>query len=192
MSSVTTAAPRTLGDVIPGGLVRNIALVVGGAVLVGLSAQVAIPLPFTPVPLTLQTFAVLLTGAVLGSLRGLLSMLLYTLVGVAGFGWFAGHHSGWQFASFGYILGFIIAATLVGRLAEGGADRTVGRTILMMVLGNVVIYAAGVTWLMAFTHMSLPVALAKGVVPFLIGDAIKIAVAAAVLPATWRLVNSRR
>ena len=95
MSSITSVSPRTLADVIPGGLVRSIALVIGGAALVGLSAQVVIPLPFTPVPLSLQTFAVLLVGAALGSWRGLASMALYLLVGIAGVPWFAEGNSGW-------------------------------------------------------------------------------------------------
>ena len=95
MSSVTSVSPRTLGDVIPGGLVRSIALVFGGAIFVGLTAQVSIPLPFTPVPLTLQTFSVLLVGAALGSLRGVCSMALYLLAGVAGVPWFADQQSGW-------------------------------------------------------------------------------------------------
>jgi biotin transport system substrate-specific component len=148
MSSVTSVSPRTLGDVIPGGLVRSIALVIGGAIFVGLTAQVSIPLPFTPVPLTLQTFSVLLVGAALGSLRGSASMALYLLVGVAGVPWFANHQSGWNLASFGYIVGFVGAAWLVGRLAERGADRRVLPTIGMMALGNLVIYVFGVAGLM--------------------------------------------
>ena len=120
MSSITSVSPRTLADVIPGGLVRSIALVIGGALFVGLSAQVVIPLPFTPVPLSLQTFSVLLVGAALGSLRGLISMALYLMAGVAGVPWFASQHSGWAFASFGYIVGFVAAAWLVGMLAERG------------------------------------------------------------------------
>jgi len=191
MSSISLS-PRTLGDVIPGGLARSVALVVGGAVFVGLTAQVAIPLPFTPIPLSLQTFSVLLVGAVLGSRRGLASMALYALAGVAGVPWFSQHHSGWAFASFGYILGFVLAAWLVGRLAERGADRTVLTTIGMMVLGNLAIYAVGVPGLMLFTGLPLGKALLAGVVPFLVGDAIKIALAAGLLPATWKLVGSRR
>jgi biotin transport system substrate-specific component len=192
MSSVTSVSPRTLGDVIPGGLVRSIALVIGGAVFVGLTAQVAIPLPFTPVPLTLQTFSVLLVGAALGSVRGACSMALYLLAGVAGVPWFANQQSGWAFASFGYIVGFIAAAWLVGRLAERGADRRVVPTIGMMALGNVVIYVFGVAGLMLLADLPLGTALAKGVVPFLIGDVIKILLAAGLLPGTWKLVNSRR
>jgi biotin transport system substrate-specific component len=192
MSSVTSVSPRTLGDVIPGGLVRSIALVIGGAVFVGLTAQVAIPLPFTPVPLTLQTFSVLLVGAALGSVRGAASMALYLLAGVAGVPWFANQQSGWAFASFGYIVGFVAAAWLVGWLAERGADRRVVPTIGMMALGNVVIYVFGVAGLMLLADLPLSTALAKGVLPFLIGDVIKILLAAGLLPGTWKLINSRR
>src|SRR5919199_1372565 len=148
--SLVSASPRTLGDVVPGGLVRNVALVVGGTLFVALSALVQIPLPFTPVPLSLQTFAVLLTGAVLGSRRGAASMALYLLAGVAGVPWFAAHHSGWAFASFGYVVGFVAAGWLAGRLAEAGAARTVLKTAGLMVLGNVVTYAFGVAGLLAF------------------------------------------
>jgi biotin transport system substrate-specific component len=192
MSSVTSVSPRTLGDVIPGGLARSIALVIGGAIFVGLTAQVSIPLPFTPVPLTLQTFSVLLVGAALGSVRGVCSMALYLLAGVAGVPWFADQQSGWAFASFGYIVGFVAAAWLVGWLAERGADRRVVPTIGMMALGNVVIYLFGVAGLMVLAAMSFGEAVTLGVLPFLIGDAIKILLAAVLLPGTWKLINSRR
>jgi biotin transport system substrate-specific component len=190
--SLVSASPRTLGDVIPGGLVRNVALVVGGTLFVALSALVQIPLPFTPVPLSLQTFAVLLAGAALGSRRGAASMALYLLAGAAGVPWFSGHQSGWAFASFGYVVGFVAAAWLAGRLAEAGADRKVLESTGLLVLGNIVIYAFGVTGLIASTGMGLTTALAKGVAPFLVGDLIKIAVAAALLPAAWKLVGARR
>lgn len=189
MSTVVSTAPRTLADVIPGGLARNVALVLGGATLVGLCAQVAIPLPFTPVPLTLQTFAVLLTVAALGSVRGLLAMSVYMLAGMAGLPWFSGGGHGVAFASFGYIVGFLLAAIVVGRLSERGADRKPLTTLGQMVLGNLAIYALGVPGLMLFAHLGLEQALMLGVVPFLIGDALKIAVAAGVLPLTWRLIR---
>jgi len=192
MSSITSVSPRTLADVIPGGLVRSIALVVGGAVFVGLTAQVSIPLWFTPVPLSLQTFSVLLVGAALGSRRGLASMALYLLVGMAGVPWFAEGKSGWQLATIGYVVGFVAAAWLVGLLAERGADRKPLRAAGMMVAGNLVIYVFGVTGLVLMTSMTPAVAVAKGVLPFLLGDAIKIILAAALLPATWKLVGSRK
>jgi biotin transport system substrate-specific component len=104
--------------------------------------------------------------------------------------WFANHQSGWVFASIGYIVGFVAAAWLVGRLAERGADRRVLPAIGMMALGNLVIYAFGVAGLMVIAQMSLGKALALGVLPFLIGDAIKILLAALLLPGTWKLINS--
>ncbi len=189
--SMSLTAPRVLGDVIPGGLVRDTALVVGGAALTALAAQVSIPLPITPVPLTLQTFAVLLVGASLGTVRGAASMLLYLLVGLAGAPVFSHGTSGWGGASFGYVLGFVVAALLVGRLAERGLTRTPVRTAGVMVLGNLAIYAVGVPWLMNVTHVGLLKAISLGVVPFLIGDAIKVAVAAGLFPATWRLAGRR-
>lgn len=189
MTAIALPRKRVLADVIPGGLVRDAVLVLGGAAFVGLLAQFAIPLSFTPVPLTLGTFAALLTGAALGSVRGLLSVGLYMVAGMAGVPWFAGHASGYGFPSFGYIIGFVAAGALVGWLAQRGADRTVAKTAATMVLGNVVIYAVGLPYLMASTGMDLSTGLAKGVVPFLVGDAIKIAVAAGLLPATWKLVQ---
>lgn len=183
--------PRVLGDVIPGGLVRDSALVLGGAALTALAAQVSVPLPFTPVPLTLQTFAVLLVGAALGTARGVLSLLVYLAVGVAGAPVFSHGTSGSGGASFGYVVGFVLAAALVGLLAERGATRGPLRTAAVMVLGNIAIYAVGVPWLMAVTHVDLPKALALGVVPFLVGDAIKVAVAAGLFPAAWRLARRR-
>jgi biotin transport system substrate-specific component len=189
VTAIALPRKRVLADVIPGGLVRDAVLVLGGAAFVGLLAQFAIPLSFTPVPLTLGTFAALLTGAALGSVRGLLSVGLYMAAGMAGVPWFAGHASGYGFPSFGYIIGFVAAGALVGWLAQRGADRTVVRTAGLMVLGNVVIYAVGLPYLMAATGMDLSTGLAKGVVPFLLGDAIKIAVAAGLLPAAWKLVQ---
>ena len=186
--AITTPAPRVLADVVARSWVANIVLVLGGAAFVGISAQVIIPLPFTPVPLTLQTFAVLLVGAALGTWRGVASMVVYAAVGVAGVPWFSGGSSGWGGASFGYILGFIVAAGVVGRLAERGATLTAVRTAGLMVIGNLVIYAIGVTYLKFAIDVTWGSALALGVAPFLIGDALKIALAAGLLPGTWRLL----
>jgi biotin transport system substrate-specific component len=183
--AIAAPQPRVLADVVAQTWVRNLVLVVGGAAFVGLAAQIAIPLPFTPVPLTLQTFAVLLAGAALGSLRGVLAMTVYAVAGIAGVPWFAEGSSGFASASFGYILGFILAAFIVGRIAEHGATRSVPRTAGLMVVGNLVIYAVGVTWLKFAIGADWTTAIALGLTPFLLGDAIKIAAAAGLLPLTW-------
>jgi len=184
--AIATPAPRVLADFASRTAITQIALVLGGAAFVGIAAQIAIPLPFTPVPLTLQTFAVLLVGASLGSLRGVLSMVVYLIVGMVGVPWFSGGTSGFSNASFGYILGFILAAFIVGRLAERGASTTALRSAGLMVVGNLAIYAVGVTWLKFAIDVNWATALSLGVVPFLIGDAVKIALAAGLLPLSWK------
>lgn len=189
MTVIALPRKRVLADVIPGGLARDALLVASGAAFVGLLAQFSIPLPGTPVPLTLGTFAVLLTGAALGPVRGLLSIGIYMAAGMAGVPWFAGQSSGWGFPSFGYIIGFVLAGALVGWLASRGGDRTPVRTAGTMVLGNVVIYALGLPYLMAATGMDLSSGLAAGVTPFLIGDGIKILLAAGLLPGAWKVVQ---
>ncbi|HEX5578760.1 MAG TPA: biotin transporter BioY [Candidatus Limnocylindria bacterium] len=189
MTAATATRPRVLADLLPGALLRDVLLVVGAAALTGLCAQISIPLPFTPVPITLQTFAVLLSGAALGAWRGGAAMLLYLVAGVAGVPWFAQQESGYALVTLGYIVGFVVAATVVGALASRGADRTVSGTIVIMVIGNLIIYAIGVPWLMAATGMPLFVALEKGVWPFVVGDALKIALAAGLLPLAWRLTG---
>ena len=192
MNNAYAARPLVLADLVPGRLVRDIALIGGSAALVGVAAQVAVPLPGTPVPVSMQTFAVLLVGATLGFGRAFAGLALYAVAGLAGVPWFAGAASGWHFASFGYVIGFALAAALVGRLAAHGGDRTPMRTVGTMVAGNVVIYALGVPWLMAFTGAGIGQALQLGIVPFLIGDAIKIALAAGLLPGAWAAVRRFR
>jgi biotin transport system substrate-specific component len=191
--SLATPAPGVIADVFGRSAVRNAILVVAGAAFVGLAAQVSIPLPFTPVPLTGQTFAVLLTAAALGMWRGVASMGLYAVAGLAGVPWFAGASSAFKggalVVSFGYVLGFVAAAALVGWLAERGATRTAARTAGLMVLGNVVIYAFGATWLAAAIGVSLSTAISLGVTPFLVGDLLKVALAAGLFPLAWRAVE---
>ena len=191
-TSVATQPRRVLADLVPGGLARDLILVIGAALLVGITAQVAIPLPFTPVPITLQTFAVLLAGAALGPMRGAASMLLYLAVGMAGVPWFAQQNSGWAFPTFGYLIGFVLAATLTGALARRGLDRTVLGTIALMTLGNLVIYAVGVPYLAAALAVPLSQAIGLGMTPFLVGDALKVLLAAGLLPLTWRLAGNGR
>lgn len=192
----TAAAPVrpgiVLADLVPASRVRDIALVAGGAVLTGLAAQIAVPVPGSPVPVSGQTFAALLVGTALGARRGFASLALYAVAGMAGMPWFAEGASGWSMPSFGYILGMLLAATVVGALARRGAGRTVLRTAGSMVLGSVIIYAVGVPYLALATGMSLPAAVSAGLVPFLIGDALKAALAMGALPAAWKLVGRRR
>jgi biotin transport system substrate-specific component len=185
-------APRVLADTIAGTRVRDALLVVGGAILVGLSAQVSVLLPFTPVPFTMQTFAVLLVGAGLGWQRALPSMLLYLAAGSVGVPWFAGGSSGFGGASFGYIVGFILAAAVVGRLAEARADRKPLSTFATMVLGSGIIYAVGVPWLAVSYEVGLGRAISLGLVPFLVSDLLKAAAAGLLLPGTWWLVGRRQ
>ncbi|OIV37713.1 biotin transporter BioY [Mangrovactinospora gilvigrisea] len=170
-------------------LVRDAALVAGGAALTGAAAQLSVHLPGTPVPVTGQTFAVLLVGTSLGARRGFASLALYVLLGMAGLPWFAGGSSGSAGASFGYLLAYPFAAALVGALARRGGDRTVLRTAGVMALGSLAIYAVGVPWLMASVHVGLAKGLALGAVPFLIGDAVKLVLAAGLLPTAWKLVG---
>lgn len=185
-----TVRPRVLADLVPGGLLRDIVLVAAAAGLTGLAAQVAIPI--WPVPITLQTLTVLLAGAALGPLRGASAMLLYLAVGVAGVPWFAQQNSGLAFPTLGYVIGFVVAATVVGWLARRGADRTVVGTIGAMVLGNLVIYAIGVPYLAIAIGVSLPEAVGLGALPFLAGDGLKVLLAAGLLPAAWRLSGGRQ
>ncbi len=184
-----SARRLVLADLIPASRAKDAALVLGGTGVVAVLSQVAIPLGFTPVPLSLGTLGALLVGAALGPARAVLSLLLYVGAGIAGVGWFAGGASGWMFASFGYLLGFVLAAALMGRLARRGADRNVFGSIGLGLLGGAVIYAAGVPWLMAFLDVSFTEALALGVTPFLIGDVIKAVIVAVVLPGAWALIG---
>ncbi|MEV4329416.1 biotin transporter BioY [Streptomyces sp. NPDC049597] len=191
----TAVAPvrpgAVLADLLPASRVRDIALVAGGAALTGLAAQISVPVPGSPVPVSGQTFAALLVGTALGARRGFLSLGLYAVAGVAGMPWFAQGASGYAMPSFGYILGMLLAATVVGGLARRGADRTVLRTAGAMAAGSAIIYAVGVPYLALATGMSLGEAVAAGLVPFLIGDALKAALAMGALPTAWKLIGRR-
>ncbi|GHG93156.1 biotin transporter BioY [Streptomyces lanatus] len=188
-SSGGTPIGQVLADLLPASRVRDIALVVGGAAFTGLAAQIAVPVPGSPVPVTGQTLAVLLVGTALGAGRGFLSLALYALAGIAGVPWFAEGTSGAAAPSFGYILGMILASAVVGALARRGADRTALRTAGAMVLGEAIIYAVGVPYLALATGMSATAAIAAGLTPFLIGDVLKAALAMGALPTAWKLIN---
>jgi biotin transport system substrate-specific component len=188
------AAPRSevLADLVPAvptTLVRDIALIAGGAGLTGLSAQFAFVTPLSPVPFTLQTLTVLVVGAALGTKRAIASMLAYLALGVVGLPWFAEAGSGWHMPSFGYIIGFVVAAGVVGALAKRGADRRVASTVALLVAGTATVYVIGTTWLAFDLGVSAGKAFSLGVQPFLVTDSLKIVVAAVAFPAAWRFAN---
>jgi biotin transport system substrate-specific component len=193
---MATAVPSSdrlvLADLVPGALVRDAALIGAGAGLTGLAAQVSVHTWLSPVPFTLQTLAVLVTGAALGSVRGVLSMLLYMVAGGAGLPWFASHAHGWGGPSFGYIVGFVVAAGVVGELARRGNDRQVLSSLGLLAVGSAIVYVIGATWLAHDLHLSAQKAVELGVTPFLITDALKLAIAAVVLPGAWTLVRRMR
>jgi biotin transport system substrate-specific component len=173
-------------------LVRHVTLIMLGAAFVALCAQVYIPT--LPVPFTGQTFGVLLVGGALGLRRGVLALLLYLLIGAVGLPVYAQGKAGLaiiQGASGGYIVGFVIAAAIVGRLAELGWDRKIGGSIAAMAIGTAVIYAIGVPWLKVTTGMTWEMAVAEGMTKFLLWDTAKLAVAAGIFPLAWWLIGRR-
>ena len=170
------------------------ALVVGFALLTAACAQIRVDLVFTPVPITGQTFAVLLSGAVLGSRFGAASQLLYVALGAVGLPFYAGGTGGWETATgatAGYLLGFIVAAYVVGFLAEHRQDRRFSTSIGAFLTGNLVIYVLGVAWLMYHLSWDLAAGVEKGMAPFIIGDTVKILLAGGAMPAAWKLVGDR-
>jgi len=173
-------------------LTTNVLLVLAGTGFVAIAAQVSISLPFTPVPITGQTFAVVLVGASLGALLGLASLGLYLFVGALGAPVYADHESGWDILTGptgGYIVGFVLAAVLTGFLAQRRWDRHFNSAVAAMLSGNVVIYAVGLPWLAAKIDTNLEDTLEAGLYPFVVGDLIKLYLAGALLPAAWALVR---
>ena len=174
--------------------VRNAALVLGLTGFTALAAQISIPLPFTPVPLTLQTFAVLAGAAALGAERAVLAQVLYITLAVAGAPVLAGGASGREVvvgATGGYLIGFVLASYVVGRISSNGASTKSATTALAFVTGSLLIYALGAPWLAYTTGNTINWAIINGVVPFLIGDAMKAIAAGAVLPLAWKLTKSK-
>ncbi len=190
MSTIAVPAPRrVLADVVPRTLLAETALVVGAAGVMGLLAQITIHLSFSPVPITGQTLGVMLAGTALGWRRAGLAMALYVAAGCAGLPWFADHASGYPAATFGYLLGFVVAGPVLGWLAARGNDRTLLRAFASMAVGDLIVFAFGVTWLAVDLHVGAGTALALGFTPYLVGEVIKAALSGAALPATWRLVD---
>ena len=170
---------------------RELVLLLVGVLLLAGLAQVEIPLPFTPVPITGQTFGVLLIAAAYGSKRGAASMLAYIAAGASGLPFFSGGAGGLRVltgATAGYLAGFVVAAYVVGLLCERGLERSVRTSLIPFVAGTVIIYACGVAWLSLLVG-GFAKAVTLGLLPFLVGDAIKLAAAALALPAAWRLVH---
>ena len=205
MSTLTLALARpTLADrLLRRTLVTDVALVAGGTALTAAAAQLVIPL--WPVPITGQTFAVLLVGTVLGPVRGAISMALYLVLGVVGLPIFAagGHGDLFTSTSGGFVVGFIFAAALVGWLAQRTWDHRILGTFVSFAAGTAVMYAFGLPWLYTVLSAFPPATMAKffgttnvlqativgGMLPFLLGDLLKAIVAAALLPLSWKLVN---
>ncbi len=192
----------TIGDfLVPNGVsehlnvrLRHVALIVAGALLIALGAQLAIVIPGNPVPITGQTFGVLVAGGALGFRRGIAAAALYVALGAVGLPFFALERSGLEVllgATGGYVVGFVAAAAIVGRLAELGWDRKVGGSVGAMLLGNAVIYVIGVPWLAASTGHDLGWAVAEGFAPFWLGDLLKLLLAAGVFPIAWWFVGRR-
>jgi biotin transport system substrate-specific component len=178
-----------------GGLATDALLVGGGAAFVGLAAQVSWHLGYTPVPITLQTFAVLLVGAAYGSTLGAASLALYLVLGIAGVPLYADHNHGWGVfsgATGGYIVGFVLAAALTGALAERGWDRRYSSSIASMLTGSVLIYVCGAVWLHHVLGVSWNTTLVDGVYGFVPFDLVKVYLAAGALPSAWKLVSRLR
>ncbi len=174
--------------------VRDVALVVAGALLIYLTARIAIPVPGSPIPITGQTFGVLLVGGALGFRRGLIAVALYVLLGIVGLPFFAEGKGGLSIiwgASGGYLIGFVVAGAVVGRLAELGWDRKLGGALGAMFVGSVIIYAIGLPWLKFVAGLTVPQTIEQGLTPYLIGDTLKVILAAVLFPTAWWVVGRR-
>lgn len=183
------ARPRVLADLFAGSRSREAALVLAGTAIIILAGRLAIPLPFTPVPISLATFAVIGTGAAFGARRAAASAGLYLVLGVLGAPVFADGRSGWAFASFGYVIGYVVAAVVVGGLAQRGASGRAWTMGACAVVGTALVYVFGVAWMVVSLGIGLSQAVQLGVVPFLVGDALKIMVLAGVIPPAWRRLS---
>lgn len=181
-----------LADVVPGVRFRDAALVLAGAALTALLAQVSIPMPPSPVPITGQTLAVVLVGASLGSRRGVAALGLYVLAGLALPVYADGESgSGVLFgATGGYLVGFVLAAFAIGWIAERGADRRVASAVLAGLVGQLLVFGVGVPWLKVAADMSWGTAIHDGFSIFIVGGIVKALVAGLALPSAWRLARA--
>lgn len=184
-------SPRVLADALPSVRVHTVLLVMGGALLTFLGAQVSIPVPPSPVPVTGQTLGVIIAGAALGARRGAASQILYVVVGLF-LPVYADGAQGWDVvwgATGGYLVGFVVAAAAIGWLAERGADRKIGLAVLTFAAGQLIIFGIGVPWLKVSTDMDWSTAIHDGFAIFIVGGLAKDAVAAFALPGAWTLVR---
>ena len=174
--------------------VRDLVLVLTGTLFIYLTSLVVIPIPGNPVPITGQTFGVLLVGGGLGLRRGFSAVTLYVLLGIVGLPFFAEGKGGmaviWG-ASGGYLIGFVAMGAVVGRLAELGWDRKFVGALGAMLVGSIVLYAIALPWLKIVTGMSWQETIQTGLVPFLFGDALKAVLAAVLFPVAWWVVGRR-
>lgn len=172
-------------------LAFDVGSVLFGSLFIALLSQVAILLPFSPIPLTLSTLSILLVGGLLGSKKGALAVLAYIAEGCLGLPFFACAKSGFAVLigpTGGYLLGFVIAAFLVGFLLEKGWKEYFSKTLFAMLIATLIIWVPGTLWLAGFTG-SIEKALFLGVYPFIIGDVIKVVLAALLIPSGWKLLN---
>jgi biotin transport system substrate-specific component len=190
MSVISIPQPRrVLADLVSRSALGEIALIVGGAALMGALAQISIHVSFTPVPITGQTLGVMLAGTALGWRRAFAAMGLYVGAGLLGLPWFADHASGYVGASFGYLIGFIVAGAALGWVASRGADRNIAWAFLAMAVGDAIVFLIGVTWLKIDLHLSISSAIYEGFTIFVGGELIKAGIAGIALPSSWRLVD---
>jgi biotin transport system substrate-specific component len=192
MIAVESRDPVVLADLLPRVRVRSGILVVGFALLTAGAAQLSFHVPWTPVPVTGQTFTVLLSGATLGWKKGAATQVVYVLLGAVGLPFYASGASGWKAATGatgGYLVGFIVAAAFVGYLAQLRQDRSFATSVPAMLAGTALIYLFGVAWLAHDMHVSAARGVELGMTPFVIGDLLKLLLAGVILPATWRLAD---
>jgi biotin transport system substrate-specific component len=194
-SPALPSRPLVLADLVPAVRARDAGLVALGVLFTALLAQVAVPVPGSPVPITGQTLAVVLTAASLGPLRGTAVQVLYILTALVGLPFYAEASGGYETvfgATGGYVIGFIPAAYLIGLAAKHGADRELWKSVPLFIAGQAVIFAVGVPWLARSTGMSAAQALDAGFYPFILGGIVKAAIAAIVLGGAWQIVRRSR
>lgn len=193
MTTAALPARPVLADFVPGARVRDAGLVAGAALFTALLAQVVVPVPGTPVPITGQTLAVVLCAAVLGPGRGVAAMGLYLVLGAVGLPFYSEASGGVEVlagATGGYLVGFLPAALLIGLAAQHRQDRKVWRALMLFVAGQAVVFAIGVPWLAVVADLSPAQALEAGFYPFILGGLAKAAIAGLLLPAAWRLTRT--